>query len=443
MPSVEEKIRGLLPWHQRFIDEDPRGTRYFTPYMEHDPLELDQLERIYQFVSETTDSEAARTALLTHPQHGTRSLAELPRLITTFIQNPKQHEQERLAWEKARAATLQSCSRMYRRLGVQLADPAVQGEPLERGESFYSPFLPDVVSELQSKGLAVESDGAQVVHVPGHENPLIVRKADGSYLYGTTDLAALRFRVRELGADRILYFVDARQSQHFAQVFWTARAAGWAENVSLEHAAFGTMLGADKRPFKTRSGDVVKLKDLLDEAEERAAAVMKEKSPELAEENRRKIAHAIGIGAIKYADLSKDRVSDYIFSWEQMLSFEGNTAPYLQNAYVRISSIFRKAGAEPRPPAAVALDTPHEQALAKHLLRFGEVVELVARELKPHHLCTYLYDLAAKFHGFYEHCPVIQSGEPMRSSRLALCQVTQRTLGQGLDLLGIEHPEQM
>ena len=443
LPSVEDKIRALLPWHQKFIDEDPDGNLYFVPYLQHDALELDQLERVYQFVSKVTESEQAEKAVINHPQHGPRSLAELPRLITTFIQNPQEHEQERLAWKKARDVTLESCKRVYRQLGVQLADPGIQREPLERGESDYNQFLPDVVRELREKGLAVASEGAIVVPVPGHENPLIIQKADGSYLYGTTDLAAVRFRVGELGARRILYFVDARQSQHFAQVFWTARAAGWAEGVSLEHAQFGTMLGPDKRPFKTRSGDVVKLKELLDEAEERAGAIIAEKNPELPEDTRRAIAHAVGIGAIKYADLSKDRVSDYVFSWDQMLSFEGNTAPYLQNAHVRIRSIFRKAGVAPDPHSQIRLDAPHEQALAKHVLRFGEIIELVARELKPHHLATYLYELATKFHAFYEHCPVLQSEESTRSSRLALCDVTARTLAQGLGLLGIEHPEQM
>jgi arginyl-tRNA synthetase len=181
----------------------------------------------------------------------------------------------------------------------------------------------------------------------------------------------------------------------------------------------------------------------LDEAEDRAGAIIAEKNPELSQDKRRAIAHAVGIGAIKYADLSKDRVSDYVFSWDQMLSFEGNTAPYLQNAYVRIRSIFRKAGVAPDPQSPIKLDAPHEQALAKHVLRFGEIIELVARELKPHHLATYLYELATKFHAFYEHCPVLQSEEPTRSCRLALCDVTARTLARGLDLLGIEHLEQM
>lgn len=202
------------------------------------------------------------------------------------------------------------------------------------------------------------------------------------------------------------------------------------------------MLGEDNKPFKSRSGDTIKLKDLLDEADERALALVKEKRPDLSDEQRKSIASAVGIGAVKYADLSKDRTSDYVFSWDKMLSFDGNTAPYLQYAHARIKSIFRKAG-EFRADAPIDLSTPHELALAKHVLRFGEIVELVARELKPHHLCNYLYELATKFSGFFENCPVIQSDEPLRSSRLVLCDVTAKTLAGGLDLLGIQHPEQM
>jgi arginyl-tRNA synthetase len=226
----------------------------------------------------------------------------------------------------------------------------------------------------------------------------------------------------------------------------SAKKAGWAEGVALEHAAFGTMLGPDGKPFKTRAGDVVKLKDLIDEAGQRAAAVVLEKNPELPDAKRGEIAHAVGIGALKYSDLSKDRASDYLFVWERMLSFEGNTAPYLQNAYVRVHGIFRKAkatGVEPRGDAPIRLDTPHEKALARHILQLDDAIQLVARELKPHHLTNYLYELATRFHAFFEHCPVLQSEEPVRSSRLRLADLAARTLGLGLDLLGIEHPDQM
>jgi len=344
---------------------------------------------------------------------------------------------ELAAWKRIVDETRRDYQPVYERLGVKLKPEH------ERGESFYNQRLADVVRELKDKKIAIESEGATVVFVPGYENPLIIRKSDGGYLYGTTDLAAIRFRITELGANRIIYTHDSRQAQHFAQVFWTAKQAGWADNVSLEYAPFGTMLGEDGKPFKTRSGDTVKLKDLLAEAEERAFKLVTEKDAELPEAQRRDIARGVGIGAVKYADLSKDRTSDYMFSWDKMLSFDGNTAPYLQNAYVRIRSIFRKAESAPASGAHVQLEQPHELSLVKHILRFGEVLELVARELKPHHLTNYLYELATRFHAFYEHCPVLKSEEPVRSSRLILCDVTARTLARALDLLGIEHPEQM
>lgn len=444
-------VERLVKLHQALIGQDPDGTKYFLPYLKQSRLDLEELEQVYVFVSAVTDSPAAEAATIVHPVHGPRTLAELPRLTTTFIQNPHlpENEQEKLAWEKARQITLDACNEIYRRLNVQLADPSVQSEPLERGESFYNPLLRDVVLGLTEKGIAFESQGATVVDVPGFETPLIIEKAGGGYLYGTTDLAAIRFRVRDLRASRIVYFVDARQSQHFQQVFWAARNAGWApaDAVALEHAAFGTMLGPDGKPFKTRSGDTVKLKDLIDEAEERAAAIVSDKNPELPAQKRGEIAHAVGVGAVKYADLSKDRTSDYVFAWERMLSFDGNTAPYLQNAYVRVHGIFRKArasGIEVKIDYSnLRLETPHELALAKHMLRLAEVIEVVARELKPHHLCNYLYELANRYHVFFENCPVLQSEEPRRSSRLALIDLTGRTLALGLDLLGIEHPEQM
>ena len=441
-------VHELGELHQDLVNQDPDGTRFFLPYLRDNALDLDELERAYVFVSAVTDAEEAKQVSIRHPLHDRRTLAELPRLVTTFIQNPNlpTNEQERLAWEKARDVTRLACAEIYRRLGVQLADPAIQSEPLERGESFYNPQLPAVVEDLKKMGLAKESEGAIVVPVPGSENPLIIQKADGGFLYGTTDLAAIRFRAGRLHAQRIVYLVDARQSQHFQQVFWTARQAGWANDVTLEHAAFGTMLGEDGKPFKSRSGEVVKLKDLLDEAEQRAATVVASKNPDLPESKRTEIAHAIGVGAMKYADLSKDRISDYLFSFDAMLSLEGNTAPYLQYAHARIKSIFRRAaerGITYNPSAPVNLESPYELALIKHVLRLGEVLEAVARELKPHHLTNYLYELSTRFSGFFENCPVIQSEEPLRSSRLVLVDVTARTLALGLELLGIEHPEQM
>ncbi len=446
--ALASVVLELAELHQQLVDQDPDGAKYFLPYLRENKLDLDELERAYVFVSSVTDAPEAAQVSIRHPLHDRRTLAELPRLVTRFIQNPElpENEQERLAWEKAREVTRLACDEIYRRLGVQLADPTVQSEPLERGESFYNPQLPAVVDDLKKPGLASESDGAIVVPVPGFDNPLIIQKADGGYLYGTTDLAAVRFRVGRLKAKRVIYLVDARQSQHFVQVFWTARQARWAEDASLEHASFGTMLGPDGKPFKSRSGETVKLKDLLDEAEQRAIAVVTTKNPELPEAQRLAIGHAIGVGAVKYADLSKDRTSDYLFSFDAMLSLEGNTAPYLQYAHARVKSIFRRAserGITHHPETPVTLQAPHELALAKHVLRLGEILELVVRELKLHHLTNYLYELSTRFSGFFENCPVLQSEEPVRSSRLTLCVATARTLALGLDLLGIEHPEQM
>lgn len=355
----------------------------------------------------------------------------------TVVQLQAGQSDELAAWKRIVDETRRHYQPIYNRLGVSLMPEH------ERGESFYNAMLQQVVRDLLDKGIAVRSEGAIVVFTEGFENPLIIQKSDGGYLYGTTDLAAIRYRVQKLGARRIIYTHDSRQSQHFAQVFATAVKAGWAQGVSLEYAPFGTMLGPDGKPFKTRSGDTVKLKDLLDEAQERAFDLVSLKNPALDESLRRDIARAVGIGAVKYSDLSKDRTSDYVFNWEKMLSLDGNTAPYLQYAYARIKSIFRKAD-QPRTSAeGLQLDVPQEQALAKHLLRLGEVVETVGRELKPHHLCAFLYDLAARFSAFYENCPVLQSEPATRQSRLALCDFTARTLSLGLDLLGIDHPEQM
>jgi arginyl-tRNA synthetase len=442
--TKDQAVHEVAELHRKFIKEDPEGTKVFEPYLRHVTLDLSRLETLYTFVSTLTEQPAAAEERVFHPVHGNRKLEELPRLVTTFIQNPSdpRNKQEMMAWEQARQITLDTCDEIYRRLGVQLAESELQPEPIVRGESFYKDRLAGVVSELLEKGIATRSEGAVVVQVPGFEAPLLVQKSDGSYLYGTTDLAALKFRLTELHANSVIYTHDSRQSQHFAQVFWTARQAGWVSQADLEYAPFGTMLGEDGRPFKTRSGDTVKLKELLDEAEDRAFAIVSEKNGQLPEPHRRQIAHAVGVGGVKYADLSKDRVSDYVFSWDRMLATDGNTGPYLQYAHARTQSVSRKAGGKVAA-TRITLEVSHEQALARHLLRLGDILALVARELKPHHLCTYLYELASKFSGFWENCPVIQSEEPLRSSRLALCELTARTLELGLDLLGIEHPNEM
>ena len=331
---------------------------------------------------------------------------------------------------------------IYQRLGVKLTTAD------ERGESSYNEMLASNVADLKSNGIAAESNGAIVIFTEGLEAPLIIEKTGGGFGYATTDLAAIRYRVATLHAGRIIYVVGSPQAQHFKQVFAAAKAAGWAGQALLEHASFGSVLGEDGKMFKARSGDSVKLADLLTEAEDRAFELVTTKSAGLPEEQRRAIAHAVGIGAIKYADLSKDRLGDYVFAWDKMLAMDGNTGPYLQYAYARIQSIFRRAQERGisigRPFVAdVKLDSPFELALAKHVLRFGEIIEQVSRELKPHHLCNYLYELATYFSGFFENCPVLQSEDSLRSSRFTLCEITGRTMALGLELLGMEHPDQM
>ncbi|MBX3189964.1 MAG: arginine--tRNA ligase [Labilithrix sp.] len=337
---------------------------------------------------------------------------------------------------------------VYAKLGVTLKDADICGE------SHYNPLLAGVVSELEAKGLAKESDGAICVFPAGFTNkegeplPLIVRKQDGGYGYATTDLAAIRERTQTLKATRILYCVGAPQQQHFAMVFAAAKDAGWlAEPARAEHVAFGSILGPDKKMFKTREGGTVKLSALLDEAIERAGAAVKEKNPELDDATRASVARQIGIGAIKYADLSSDRIKDYIFDWDRMLAFDGNTAAYLQYAHARIRSIFRKADpadAAAAATSAIVLREPAERALALELLGLESAVASVAETLQPHRLCTFLFAVATRFSTFFEQCPVLKADdEATRRSRLALSELTAKTLAKALDLLGIEAPERM
>lgn len=340
-------------------------------------------------------------------------------------------------WRRFLEVSMHHCEAVYETLGVGLTRADL------KGESAYNDALPGIVSDLQAKGLAVESQGAQVVFLDefrnkdGEAQAYIVQKQDGGYLYSTTDLAAVRYRVGELHADRVLYVVDQRQDLHFQQLFTLSRKAGYAdEAVSLEHVGFGVMLGEDNKPFKTRSGGTVKLADLLKDAIERAFLVVSEKSPGLAEEARWEIARAVGVGAVKFADLSKNRASDYVFSWASMLSFEGNTAPYLQYAYTRSAKVLRDAG-EIDATAQVTLSEAPERALALQLSCFADALNSVAKDTAPHHLCAYLFELAAVFSRFYEHCPVLKSEGAVRASRLQLCRLTADTLRTGLGLLGI------
>ena len=330
---------------------------------------------------------------------------------------------------------------VYDRLGVLLTDDDL------RPESAYNDTLEEVASELERLGVGVVDQGALCVFVDGYDSPLIVRKSDGGYTYGTTDLAAVRYRADELGATRLLYVVDARQSQHLTQVFRAAERAGWlAAPARAEHVVFGSVLDASGRPLKSRSGDSPKLTDLLDEAVERAAAVVAEKNPDLSVDERAEIARAVGIGAVKYSDLASDRVKDYVFDFERMLAFEGNTGPYLQYAHARIRSLFRRAEADAAAAlrADVTVTEPAERALALTLFGFGDAVAAVGEATAPHKLCTYLFDLAQAFTSFYEACPVLRAvSDEQRESRLVLCAATAAVLAQGLGLLGIEAPERM
>jgi arginyl-tRNA synthetase len=348
-------------------------------------------------------------------------------------------------WKRLVDSTLKYAGELYDKLGVTLQPADVAGE------SFYNDMLADVAKELRDKGLAVDSDGALCVFPPGFTNrdgaplPLIVQKQDGGYGYATTDLAAIRYRLGTLHATRVLYVVGQEQSQHLAMIFAAAKLAGWLKPPArAEHVAVGPMLGSDGKMFRTRAGVSARLVDLIDEAVQRAAGAVAEKNPELDAETRAKVARMVGVGAVKYADLSSDHVKGYVFDYDRMLAFEGNTGPYMQYAHARVRSIFRKGDVSSVPPEAIKVVAPAERALALALLKFPTALAGVAADLEPHILCTYLYDLATSFSTFYEACPVLKAPTPEeRLSRLALCDLTARVIARGLELLGIEAPERM
>jgi len=403
---------------------------------------ITELERLYKVINAECDANPARLE---------EAKSELVKLQAGDAKNTA-------IWKEMIALSQKQFDAIYGRLGVKF-DFAL-------GESFYNPWLGEVVNDLLAKKIARESEGAVGVFsdgsVPPKEDvflvnrdgewipdPALVRKSDGGFNYTTTDLATIDYRLKTWSPVEIIYVVDDRQSGHFKKLF--ATFARWkpeaAKTTKLVHVGFGKIMGDDGKPFKTRSGDTVKLGDLLDEAEERALKIVSEKSPELPEAQRQEIARVIGLGAVKYADLLPNRQSDYIFSWDKMLALQGNTAPYLVYAYARIKSIFRKSEAESairHPPSAIALAAPEELALAKHLLNFGLTLEAVAEELRPNYLCNYLFELAGKFTSFYENCPVLKADDAAtRASRLALCDLTARVLKQGLATLGIDVVEQM
>ena len=412
------------------------GTQFgmLLAYLEENPAavetELSDLEQFYRAAKQRFDDSA--------------DFAEHARALVVKLQ-AGDSECLRL-WTRFNEISLSHCQKVYDRLNVKLTPDDV------KGESAYNAELADIVSSLQAQGLLSESNGAQCVFLDEFKNaegnplPVIVQKAGGGYLYATTDLASMRYRSQQLNADRALYFVDQRQALHFQMAFEVARRAGFVhQGMQLEHMGFGTMNGADGRPFKTRDGGTVKLVDLLDEAEQRAYSLVKGKNPDLGEAELRHIARAVGIGAVKYADLSKHRTSDYSFNFEQMLSFEGNTAPYLLYAYTRVASIFRKLGTGMDGlPGSIELKSEQEQALGAKLAQFSEVLNGVGEKGVPHLLCNYLYELAGLFSSFYEHCPILSAQEQtVKQSRLRLAALTGKTLGRGLGLLGLETLERM
>ncbi len=392
------------------------------------PTQLADLETFYRAAKERFDADP--------------KFADTARASVVKLQGgDKEHL---LVWQQFIDESLKHCQAVYDKLNVTLSRKDL------KAESFYNKDLEGVVRKLDDASLLSISEGARCVFLPeftgkdGDPLPVIIQKTDGGYLYATTDLAAVQYRSFELEADRSLYVVDARQSLHFQQVFAVARKAGFAsDTISLEHIAYGTMMGNDGRPFKTRSGDTIKLVDLLDESIRRAHDLVKEKNPKLDAATYALIAEKIGIAAVKYADLSKNRTSDYIFDWTSMLSFEGNTAPYLMYAYARIRSILVKQESGLEDMQVTSIDEPAERSLLLKIMQLPEVVDMVARDCYPNFLCNYLYELAGLFMRFYESCPILKAEAEIRDSRLALAALTATTLQQGLDLLGIETLEKM
>jgi len=393
-------------------------------------MELSDLEAFYRAAKENYDSDEV--------------FAEKARQYVVKLQSGDHYCLT--MWKKLVDMTMSQNQLNYNRLNVTLSEQDVMGE------SLYNPMLPEIVADLKAKGLAVEDDGALVVYLDEFKNKdgepmgVIVQKKDGGFLYTTTDIAAAKYRYETLQADRALVFTDTRQSQHLQQAWLITRKAGYVpDSFSLEHENFGMMLGKDGKPFKTRSGGTVKLADLLDEAVERASKLINEKSTALSEQEKAAVIEAVAIGSVKYADLSKNRTTDYVFDWNNMLSFEGNTAPYMQYAYTRIRSIFNKTDTDSTALANVhiVLTEDKERALAIKLLQFEEAVQIVTKDGTPHVLCAYLYELAGIFSSFYEHCPILNAPQEIKFSRLKLAQLTERILKQGLDLLGIKTVEKM
>jgi arginyl-tRNA synthetase len=408
----------LLAGWKRHLDKES---------LRRDPI--GEMERIYRLMNSACETDAA--------------LLDEARLELVKLQ--RGDPENASIWREMIALSQIQFDVIYSRLGVRFDHTL--------GESFYNDRLKGVVSALREKGLARESEGAMVVFFEDRadlkDHPALILKSDGASNYTTTDLATLEHRLQTWRPDEIVYVTDGRQQLHFKQVFEVFRRWHPEAPVKLAHVWFGSILGEDGKPFKTRSGETIRLSNLLDEAEERAFNLVSEKNPDLPEADRRNIARVVGLGAIKYADLLPNRQSDYVFSWDKMLALQGNTAPYLQYAFTRIRSIFRKGGLTDWDATKVSgggkliLTASEEIALGKHLLNFGLVLEGVIEDYRPNYLCNYLYDLAGHFTRFYENCPVLKAEEPVRASRLMLAELTARVLRQGLELLGIETLDQM
>jgi len=396
-------------------------------HLDRDALSQDalgEMERLYKLVNSASDKDGSVL---------TRARSELVKLQDGDTENLT-------IWHEMIDLSRHQFDEIYGRLGVEFDETL--------GESFYNARLKGVVDELIAQGIAEESDGAQVVFFNDHKSlkkhPAIVRKSDGAANYTTTDLATLEHRQDSWQPSEVIYVTDGRQQLHFQQLFELYNRWKPGHGMKLKHVWFGAILGEDGKPFKTRSGEIIRLSGLLDEAEQRAFDAVSEKNPDLPEEEQHNIARVVGIGAIKYADLSGNRQSDYEFSWDNMLALVGNTAPYLLYAVTRIRSIFRKLGDESlTQPGSFALDQTEELTLAKHLLRFGLVLEQVIDECRPNYLCNYIYELAGCFASFYENCPVLQAEGDIRAQRLALCNLTGQVLKTGLEALGLETTERM
>ena len=395
------------------------------------------LDSLRQRVAMVEDDQELSQLAASHPEIGTAVLAE-----TAALHSGDQTNQQ--LWDRFLPDCLQSIDEIYNRLGVTFDHTL--------GESFYQPRLAKVVEDLTKAGLATESDGAKCVFLEDYAAPFIIQKKDGAFLYATTDLATVQYRAEEWQPDAIIYVVDHRQSLHFEQLFATLREWGH-KDLELQHVSFGTVLGEDGRPYKTRSGTAVGLSGLLDEAVERALKIVSEnddarETPLLSSEDRQQVANRIGLGAIKYADLAHNRTSDYVFSYDKMLAMTGNTAAYMQYSYARVRSIFDRGNVDLEAlrssNSSIQFSNPAERTLAVALLRFSEALQRVVSDYRPNHLTAYLFELASAYSSFFENCPVLKAeDESLRNSRLLLCDLTAQTIARGLNLLGIEVVERM